>query len=270
VKDQPVTSDFQKSTAPPGSEKPAGVGSAHGLTQNSKYEAGTVALFEAKGKPRSYETQEAIDEALKELNRAYADGQIGEAEYLELDHALRSKQAKTCPKKPARIGALIAGARSKLTLGWPRRRPCRSPDREKSRERARMLGGSSAMPPKVRAKYTECERAVLTIVAREIKRQGICDLTVGQIAAEAGVCIRTVQNATAEAVRQGHLAREERPQLGRKNLTNILRIHSAEWLAWIKRGPIGCKEYTATKNIDSKQEDAQQFPRVARFIRVSG
>jgi hypothetical protein len=87
-----------------------------------------------------------------------------------------------------------------------------------------MLGGSSSMPPQVRAKYTECERAALTIVAREVKRHGVCDLSIGQIAAEAGVCIRTVQNAIAEAVRQRHLARHERPQLGRKNLTNVLRI----------------------------------------------
>jgi hypothetical protein len=54
------------------------------------------------------------------------------------------------------------------------------------------------MPPQVRAVYTDCERAALFIVAREVKRHGICDLSVGQIAAEAGVCHRTVQNAIAE------------------------------------------------------------------------
>jgi hypothetical protein len=111
---------------------------------------------------------------------------------------------------------------------------------------------------------------VLTIIAREVKRHGICDLSVGQIAAEAGVCIRTVQNAVAEAIRQQHICREERPQKGRKNLTNILRIQSLAWLAWIERGPLGCKEYIPTRIIDSKQEDARQFPRVARILRVSG
>jgi hypothetical protein len=90
--------------------------------------------------------------------------------------------------------------------------------------------------------------AVLTVVAREVKHHGLCDLSVGQIAAEAGVCIRTVQNAIAEAVRVGHVTREERSQRGRKNLTNIVCIVSAEWLSWIKRGPIGCKVYTASKN----------------------
>ncbi len=115
------------------------------------------------------------------------------------------------------------------------------------------------MPPQVRAVYTECERAALTIVAREVKHHGICDLAVGRIAAEAGVCVRTVQNAVAEAVRQDHICREERDRKGHKNLTNILRIVSREWLAWIKRGPIGCKVFTATKNVDSKQERRPRF-----------
>lgn len=122
-----------------------------------------------------------------------------------------------------------------------------------------MLGGSSSLPPQVRAAYTECERAVLFIVAREVKHHGICELSVGQLAAEAGVCPRTVQNAVAEAVRQRHLCREERPQKGRKNLTNILRIVSREWLAWIERGPIGCNVCTATKSTDSKKEEQSRF-----------
>jgi hypothetical protein len=84
------------------------------------------------------------------------------------------------------------------------------------------------------------------------------------------VCVRSVQNAVAEAVRQGHICREERERKGRKNLTNILRIMSLEWLTWIKRGPIGCKEFIASKIIDSKQEGEGQCPRVARILRVSG
>jgi hypothetical protein len=110
------------------------------------------------------------------------------------------------------------------------------------------------MPPDVRAKYTEFERAVFFIIAREHKRHGFCDLSVGQMAAEAGVCVRTVQNAEAEAMRHGHLAREVRERKGQKNDTNILRITSAEWLAWIKRGPIGCKVCTPTKSIERKKE----------------
>ena len=132
------------------------------------------------------------------------------------------------------------------------------PDQEASRERARTLGGSGHMPPAVRCKYTEFERAALFVIAREVKHHGFCDLSVGRIAAEAGVCIRTVQNAEAEAIRQGHLCREERERKGakRKNDTNVLRIMSQEWLTWIKRGPLGCKVCTATKNVERKKEVA--------------
>jgi hypothetical protein len=130
------------------------------------------------------------------------------------------------------------------------------------------------MPPQVHCKYTECERAVLFIVAREVKHRGVCDLSVGQIAAEAGVCERTVQNTMAEAFRNRDVWREEPPQKGRKHLTNILRIANPQWLAWLKRGPIGCKVWCATWNIDSKQERRRGFsddgPRVARILRVNG
>jgi hypothetical protein len=210
------------------------------------------------------------DTALRETARAYAAGWISEQEYTEIDAELRKWQSRI-QRKPA-MPRLMGDGKSRLALGWPRRRPRASPDREKSRERARMLGGAGAMPPNLRRPYSDCMRAVLYIVAAEVKRHGICDLSVGEIAARAGVCVRTVQNAVAEAIRQGHLAREEREQRGRKNLTNILRIVSREWLTWIKLGPIGCKQFGATENIGlTKRGSAgisEARPRVSRIIRV--
>jgi AcrR family transcriptional regulator len=66
-----------------------------------------------------------------------------------------------------------------------------------------VLGGSSTMPPQVRDKYTECERAALAIAAREVKRHGICNLSVGQIAAEAGDRPRRPSNAARGGARRG-------------------------------------------------------------------
>jgi hypothetical protein len=213
-----------------------------------------------------------LDAAISEAARAYGAGLISESEYEQVDTSLRSQQARLHrgPAIPGRIG----GAKSRLALGWKRRRPRRSPDRDASRRRSRVLGGAGHMPPQVRSSYTDCERAVLYIVAAEVKRRGICDLSVGEIAARAGVCHRTVQNAIAEGVRQGHITREERERPGHRNDTNVVRIVSEEWLTWINRGPIGCKVYSATENIGSKQEGSAGFrkmgPRVARIIRVSG
>jgi hypothetical protein len=78
---------------------------------------------------------------------------------------------------------------------------------------------------------------VLCIVVGEVKRHGICDLTIGEIADRAGVCRTTVQNTLHEARRLYHLNITERPQHGRNSLTNIVRITSAEWLNWIRRAP---------------------------------
>jgi hypothetical protein len=196
-----------------------------------------------------------IDEIIKGAWGHHFAGALTENDMEVLDEAARTRRAeigRPPPQGPKPIGT----AKSKLALGWPRRRPRRMPDREASRERARTLGGAAHMPPGVRGKYTEFERAALFIVAREVKHHGFCDLSVGRIAAEAGVCVRTVQNAEAEAIRQGHLCREERERKGakRKNDTNVLRIMSAEWLTWIKRGPLGCKVCSATKSVERKKE----------------
>lgn len=113
----------------------------------------------------------------------------------------------------------------------------RSPDRKASRDRRRMLGGSSALPDSLRHHYTEGQRSVLCIVAGEIKRQGVCDMPIDKIAALAGVCRTTVQTAMHEARRLGHIKITERPVPGRKNMSNLVEVVSREWLAWIKRGP---------------------------------
>jgi hypothetical protein len=72
----------------------------------------------------------------------------------------------------------------------------------------------------------------------------------------------------------GHLAREERERKGRRNDTNIVRIMSEEWLTWIKRGPIGCKQFGASESIYKNRKGlprkTETGPRVARIIRVSG
>jgi hypothetical protein len=118
----------------------------------------------------------------------------------------------------------------------PRQRQ-RSPDRKASRDRRRMLGGSSALPENLRHFYTEGQRAVLCIVAGEIKHHGVCDFAIDKIAALAGVCRTTVQTALHESRRLHHLKITERPVAGRKSLPNLVEIISREWLTWIKRGP---------------------------------
>jgi hypothetical protein len=60
-----------------------------------------------------------------------------------------------------------------------------SPDRKASRERRRALSSDGCMPPQIRAKFTEGERAVLSIVARQVRKSGRCELCLDAIAAQA-------------------------------------------------------------------------------------
>jgi hypothetical protein len=172
----------------------------------------------------------------------------------------RSAGCATGASKP--VGRLLGRLGSRFTP----RRPQRSPDREASRNRRRMLGGSGVLPDQLRHHYTEGERAVLCIVAGEVKHHGICDLPIDKIAALAGVCRTMVQNAMHEARRLGHITITERPQPGRKHLPNVVEIVSREWLTWIKRGPsahrpIGSKVVkivSTTKNTDIRKRVAEE------------
>jgi hypothetical protein len=124
------------------------------------------------------------------------------------------------------------------------------------------------MPPTQRAMFTEGQRAVLAIVAGEVKHHGVCDLPYDAIAAKAGVCRTTVQTTMHEARRLSLLSIAERPRPGRKNLTNVIRIISREWLTWLTRGPtahrpsrIGsnsAKMASPTKSTDLNNEEALQ------------
>jgi hypothetical protein len=117
--------------------------------------------------------------------------------------------------------------------------------------------------------YTEGNRAVLCIVAGEIKQRGFCDLPVDKIAALAGVCRTSVQNTLHEARRLRHIRIAERPQPGRKHLTNIVEIVAPEWIAWIKRRPSAAratgsksvKKVSTTKSKYKKKEAWQDCQR---------
>jgi len=101
------------------------------------------------------------------------------------------------------------------------------------------------MPPAIAARFTQGEAAALAMVATEAATHGDCRLTIGHIAAVAGVCASTVRNALREAAQKiGLVTIEERRIKAFRNAPNIVRIISAEWLTWLRldrRAGGGCK-----------------------------
>ncbi len=172
-------------------------------------------------------------------------------------------------RRPAFLHAKLLGrSTSRLCGRFKPRQQQRSPDRKMSRDRRRMLGGSSAMPDSLRHCYTKGQRSVLCIVAGAAKRCGVCDFPIDKIAALAGVCRTTVQTTLHEARRLGHIRITERPQPRRKSLPNVIEIISLEWRKWIRRGPstarrIGSnfpKMVSPTKNTDLRKRVTEEGP----------
>lgn len=156
-----------------------------------------------------------------------------------------------------------------LSRFMPRRRQA-SPDREASRRRRRGLARSAPMPATLASFFTESEGAVLAIIAGEVKHHGICELPIDQIAALAGVCRTSVQNALHEARRLGLIRITHRPQRGRKHLPNVVEIVSPEWRAWLKRGPtvhrpIGSKTSAQAKNLSTTKNTEKNVRGISRL-----
>jgi hypothetical protein len=86
------------------------------------------------------------------------------------------------------------------------------------------------------ARFTVSELAVLRIVGDEVLQHGVCDRSLAELAARAGCCRKLAQRVLRMACRDGLVTIERRPRPGRKNLTNVVRIVSAEWSVWLKRG----------------------------------
>ena len=179
-----------------------------------------------------------LDNVAKLMWQGNGEGTISDADAMFLSSCIERKRpgrgASRCPgtstvEVPAQDGHL--GVPRRISRFKPRQRS------KASRDRRRRLGGSSALPDPLRSHYTEGQRAVLCIIAGEIKHHGICDLPVDKMGALAGVCRTTVQTTLHEARRLAHVKITERPRPGLKNLTNLIDIISPEWRTWLARGP---------------------------------
>ena len=148
--------------------------------------------------------------------KGFACGAIGETDAQQLADEIHARKAipptPAAPRKP--VGS----------------RP-RSPAHM---ERRRRWTGSGWLPPQLACRFTMAETAVLSTIAAEVARRGLCRLTIGHIAALAGVSRSTVKSAVREAVALGILTSEEWRLTAWRSAPNTVRIVSAEWRTWLK------------------------------------
>ncbi len=172
----------------------------------------------------------SLDQLSRTIWQGHATGALADADAQQLAELIQAR------RQPARAERKPVGLPPGRNSIFPPRRPQRSPDRQASIQRRRTLAASGPMPPSLASRFTTSELAVLRVIADAVRDNGQCLKSIPEIAARAGVCRTTVQNAIRLAARQGFLTVQERRREGRKNAPNIVRIISSEWLTWIKRG----------------------------------
>ncbi len=158
----------------------------------------------------------ALPEFASLLWRAYGAGEVSEAEAEALSALIDTRRAvPALPEAPRKL----SGSR---------------PRSDASMMRRRRWVASGWLPPQLAARFTLAEAAVLAVVAAETAKRGDCRLCHGHVAALAGVARSTVRATLRRARELGVLTVEERRTSAWRNLPNILRITSREWLAWCR------------------------------------
>lgn len=152
------------------------------------------------------------------LWRAFAAGQVSEAEAEALSSLIETRRALPVTPKP-----------------MPRHTGSR-PRSPASLERRRSWTASGRLPPTVAARFTPGEAAVLAVVAVEVCRSGDCRWPHGRLAGVAGVSVSTVRRALRQARDLGLITVEERRLGAFRSDTNIVRVVSPEWRAWLRLG----------------------------------
>jgi hypothetical protein len=210
-----------------------------------------------------------LNDLAQDLWKTWGAGTITDAEAERLGALLETQRGKIrlldttaarAPHVPRQIGVSV----------FPlKRRASYSPDRAASMTRRRRLAASGPMPPALAARFTTGELAALRIVADEVRERGSCSLTMGEIAARAGVSTCTARNGIRGAARDGLVTVEERRRHMAPNLSNVVRVISREWRTWIERTPKlrggGSKKFESTDKDYSKPSIFKHFPRKVAF-----
>jgi len=169
-----------------------------------------------------------VDNLAKQVWSAWGEGHLDDSAAEAVSTAIEARRAIIRQgKRPTHPGQLLSSSKPRRSV---------SPDRRKSITRRRKNASSGVIPASLACHFTQGEVSALTVIAREVKRKGRCELPLDAIAAMAGVCRTVVKNALREAQRLRLVSVIERPRPGRRSDTNLIAIVSPEWRTWLKLG----------------------------------
>jgi hypothetical protein len=160
--------------------------------------------------------RQALPELASAMWKAYGAGQISEAEAEDLSVLIEARRALPVAPDPLvrRVGSR---PRTPASVG-----------------RRRSWAASGRLPPNIAAQFTPAEAAVLAVLAVEVRRSGDCRWPHAKLAAVAGVSESTVKRALRAARDLGLISTEERRLSAWRSDTNVTRIISSEWQAWLR------------------------------------
>lgn len=202
-----------------------------------------------------------IDYLSRQLWQAHAAGHLPDEDAQDLAERLHRRREPPAAAQGALFplpGTPTAQNRQRAWSGFPRRVEQRSPNRQASIQRRRRLAASGPMPPALACQFTTGQLAVLRIVGDEVATKGTCDRSLAELAARAGTCRKLAQNVLRLAAHLGLVTVERRPRPGKKHLTNIVRVVSAEWVSWLKRGTTKVRSVQGEKNDLPRTPDSER------------
>lgn len=208
----------------------------------------------------------AIDDLARTLWQAFGEGHVSDEEAQSLAAVIEERRREIRPNDRTAVRAPQVPRQQTSCFPAKRRNPV-SPDRQASITRRRTLATSGVMPPALAARYTVGQMAVLRIVGDEVRDKGSCTLTLGAIAARAGVGVTTARDAIRLAALDGLVLIEERRRNKAPSLPNIVKVISTEWLVWLKRGGRGGSKFSgATDNASSRSKSGDRVSRDQHHI----
>jgi hypothetical protein len=172
-----------------------------------------------------------LDHLAQTVWRAHDAGHIGDDQAQDLAERIQKRRPGAVHALKSVAGPPVPAKRYRIQRSPEQR----SPDRQASIDKRYRLAMSGHMPGRL-SRYTISELAVLKILSDEWLAHGVCDISLNELGARAGVCRSVAQRTVQLAEADGLIRVQNRPRSGRKHLPNLVWIIRAEWIDWLMKG----------------------------------